>query len=90
LRGIYTPSWWDRNWNQHGLFKLLSVDSSGTYIDGLKRAKTSLQDLNITPNSSLVFRIGVPKTAENVGGLTIYGRGFGNYDQGIKTRLHYK
>lgn len=90
MRGIYTPAWWDRNWNQHGLFKLLSVDSSGTYIDGLKRADTSLSDLHITPNSSLVFRIGVPKNAENVGGLTIYGRGFGNYDQGIKTRMHYK
>lgn len=89
-RGIYTPLWWDRNWNQHGLFKLLSIDSTGTYIDGLKRAETSLSDLDITPNSSLVFRIAAPKDAANAGGLTIYGRGFGNYDQGIKIRMHYK
>lgn len=89
-RGIYTPTWWDRNWNQHGLFKLLSLDSAGSYIDGLKRSDTSLSDLNITSNSALVLRIGVPKCAANVGGLTIYGRGFGNYDQGIKVRMHYK
>ena len=89
-RGIYNPTWWGRNWNQHGLFKLLSVDGSGTYIDGRKRSDVSLYDLDITANSPLVFRIGVPKDAVNVGGLTIYGRGFGNYDQGIRTRMRYK
>lgn len=90
MRGIYTPAWWDRAWNQYGLFKLLSIDNSGTYIDGLKRSGVTLADLNINHNSSLVLRIGVPKTAINVGGLTLYGRSFGNFDQGIKMRMHYK
>ncbi|MDR2505674.1 MAG: winged helix-turn-helix transcriptional regulator [Oscillospiraceae bacterium] len=90
MRGIYTPSWWDRNWNQHGLFKLLSIDNDGTYIDGLKRSDVSLGDLNITNGSSLILKISAPKDAANVGGLTIYGRSFGNYDQGIRIRMHYR
>ena len=90
MRGIYTPAWWERNWNQHGLFKLLSIDNKGTYIDGLKRADTSLLDLEINHNSSLVLRIAAPRDAHNNGRLTIYGRGFGNYDQGLKMRMHYK
>ncbi len=90
MRGIYTPAWWQVNWNQYGLFKLLSIDHSGTYIDGLKRSDTTLGDLAINHNSALVLRIGVPETAEHIGGMTIFGRGFGNYDQGIKMRMHYR
>lgn len=90
MRGIYNPSWWERSWNQYGLFKLLSVDHSGTYIDGLKRSDVTLDDLNITHDMPLRYRIGVPKNAEHVGGMTIFGRSFGNYDQAIKFRMHYK
>lgn len=90
VHGIYTPDWWDLSWNQYGLFKLLSIDGTGTYIDGTKRSDVVLQDLNIAHNAPLVLRVGVPKEAEHVGGLTIYGRGFGNYDQGIKVRMHYR
>lgn len=90
MRGIYTPAWWDRNWNQHGLFKLLSIDNDGTYIDGGKRSNVSLRDLGIEHHSQLVLRIGVPRTARNMGGFTLYGRSFGNYDQGIKLRMHYR
>jgi predicted transcriptional regulator len=90
MRGIYTPEWWDRNWNQYGLFKLLSIDHTGTNIDGLKRSDVTLGKLAISHNTPIIFRIGVPRGAKNVGGLTIFGRGFGNYDQGIKVRMHYK
>lgn len=88
--GIYTPTWWDRNWNQYGQLKFLSVDADGTYIDGIKRSDISLEQLDITPDSTISFRFSAPDTAENVGGLTIYGRSFGNYDQDIKVRMHYE
>ena len=34
--------------------------------------------------------ISAPETAKHRGGLTIYGRSFGNYDQDIRVRMHYK
>lgn len=88
--GIYTPNWWDRNWNQYGQLKFLSVDSDGTYIDGIKRSAVTLEQLNITSESTITLRLSSPDTAENVGGLTIYGRSFGNYDQDIRVRMHYE
>ena len=36
------------------------------------------------------FRIGVPDTAKNIGGMTIFGKGFGNYDQNIRMRLIFE
>ena len=90
IQGIYTPDWWDRNWNQHGQFKLVSVNSSGTFVDGGKRSDVTLEQLNITPGSQIRLRIAAPKTAKHAGGLTIYGRSFGNYDQDIQVRMHYK
>lgn len=88
--GIYTPTWWDRNWNQYGQLKFLSIDSDGTYIDGIKRSDVTLEHLNITHDSTITLRFSAPDTAENVGGLTIYGRSFGNYDQDIRVRMHYE
>ena len=88
--GIYTPTWWDRNWNQYGQLKFLSIDSDGTYIDGIKRSDVTLDHLNINHDSTITLRFSAPDTAENVGGLTIYGRSFGNYDQDIRVRMHYE
>ncbi|MFW6030834.1 MAG: transcriptional regulator, partial [Halanaerobiales bacterium] len=61
----------------------------GVYIDGVKISNTTLDDLNLTFKSDLIFRLSVPKDAKNVGGLTIYGKNFGNYNQDIHVRLLY-
>lgn len=90
MRGIYTPDWWDRNWNQHGLFKLLSINESGTYIDGGKRSDVTLRDLPIEQGIPLTLRISAPKDAKHAGGMTLYGRSFGNYEQDITVRMHYR
>jgi predicted transcriptional regulator len=34
------------------------------------------------------FRIAVKPDAKHLGGINIFGRGFGNYDQDIILRLH--
>ena len=90
VRGIYNPDWWDRNWNQYGLFKLLSVNQVGTFIDGGKRSDVTLDDINIQHVKNLVLRISAPKDTQNAGGLTLYGRHFGNYDQNIRVRMQYR
>ena len=89
-QGIYNPPWWFRNWNQHGLYKLLSINETGTFVDGGKISDVTLKDLAIGHGQSFSFRLSVPEIAKNQGGLTIYGRAFGNYHQDIKVRLHYK
>lgn len=89
VRGIYTPQWWNANWNQYGQLKFLSVDNAGTYIDGIRRSGTTLKDLNITEGTAITLRLSAPEDAEHSGGLTIFGRSFGNYKQDIRVRMEY-
>ena len=89
-QGVYNPNWWFRHWNQYGLYKLLSVNRSGTFVDGIKISDVRIGELGIAPGASVTFRLSVPETAKNVGGLTIFGRSFGNYHQDIKIRMLYQ
>ncbi|MCR5303097.1 MAG: ArsR family transcriptional regulator [Lachnospiraceae bacterium] len=90
IPGIYTPQWWDPNWNQYGLLKFLSVNESGTYIDGVRVSDTTLSDLNIVPGSNIKLRMTADENSVHKGGLTLYGHSFGNYPQDIKVRMQYK
>ncbi len=83
-RGHYTPSWWPKVCNQYGLLKTLSITGEGTFIDGGSRiSDITIQDLGIDYSTELTLKISVPKETKNCGGLTIFGKGFGDYDQGI-------
>lgn len=89
IRGRYTPDWWEINWNQYGLLKLLSVNERGTFMDGRMISPLNIAALGIKPADELKFRIAAPAEALNAGGCTIFGRNFGNYDQDIKFNIIY-
>lgn len=89
VKGIFTPDWWFPNWNQYGLLKLIVINEEGSFIDGLKISDVSLNDLCLSSNNAIRFKLAVPKTAEHVGGLTIFGKSFGNYNQDIKVNIYY-
>ncbi|WP_088104075.1 ArsR/SmtB family transcription factor [Halalkalibacter urbisdiaboli] len=86
--GKYTPDWWPRVINQYGIMKFLRVTLDGTYIDGNKISDVTIDDIQIA-NKQWVFRIAVDADAKNVGGVTIFGSGFGNYNNDIVFRLYY-
>lgn len=88
-KGLLTPDWWPQNWNQYGLLKLLTVNKRGTFIDGLKISDVTIDSLNLRPGKSFRFRMGVSDDAAHVGGMTIFGKAFGNYGQGIRVSLNY-
>lgn len=88
-KGIFNPDWWYPSWNQYGLLKLLVVNQEGTFIDGLKISGISIQDFQLDYKSTLRFKFEVPEKSEHVGGLTIFGKNFGNYNQDINVRIHY-
>ena len=88
-RGLLTPDWWPDNWNQYGLLKLLSVNKKGTFVDGLKVSDVTIDDLQLQPGASIRFRMSVDDDAAHVGGLTLFGKSFGNYGQGIRISINY-
>ncbi|WP_167958938.1 ArsR/SmtB family transcription factor [Anaerosporobacter faecicola] len=89
VKGIFTPDWWFPNWNQYGLLKLLVINKDGTYIDGLKISDVNINEFNLDYRSKITLRLAVNDDAEHVGGLTIFGKTFGNYGQDIKVSLNY-
>lgn len=89
VRGMFTPEWWPQNWNQYGLLKLLVINHKGTFIDGLKISDVTTSELNLDYTSTIRFRIAVEENSAHVGGLTIFGKSFGNYDQDIVVSINY-
>ena len=89
VHGMFTPQWWPQNWNQYGLLKLLVINDYGTYIDGLKISDVSTLSLHLDYNSDIRLRLADENDSEHVGGITLYGKSFGNYDQDIRVAINY-
>lgn len=89
IHGMFTPDWWPPNWNQYGLLKLLVVNKHGTFIDGLQISDITIEDLALAQGAPLDFRIAVEEDAEHVGGVTLFGKTFGNYGQDIRVAINY-
>lgn len=86
-RGVYTPAWWKLKGSQYGKLKTWRIGQNGTYVDGVRISDISLNDIDVNTHHSVRLRIGVRENAQHPGGINIFGRGFGNYDQDIVLRL---
>lgn len=89
-RGNFTPLWWKLEGSQYGLLKHFSVTEEGSFVDNCKISDVKLSDLEIQNHHSIRVRIGVKENAEHVGGMNIFGKGFGNYNQGIILRSYFE
>jgi len=87
-RGTYTPEWWKLEGSQYGLNKVWSVTEEGSYIDGVLVSPVTVTDLRLSDHHSVKVKIGIKEDAPHVGGVNIFGRGFGNYDQDIVLRMY--
>ena len=88
-RGKLTPLWWKLEGSQYGLLKHWIVTEEGSYVDGVRVSGVTLADLNLPAHHSIRVRLGIKEDAEHLGGLNIFGRGFGNYDQDLVLRLFF-
>lgn len=88
-RGFYTPAWWEDNLSQYGLLKHLRVSHRNTTIDGELLSSVCLDDLNLIESQFINFKIMVSPNAHNKGGLTLFGKDFGNHPQDICVDLFY-
>jgi len=87
-RGVYTPDWWKLKGSQYGKLKTFKVNGKGSFVDGVRISGITLADLDLGAHHSIRLRIGIRENAKHPGGINIFGRGFGNYDQDIVMRIH--
>ena len=89
VQGIFTPDWWFPNWNQYGLLKMIVINKKGKFVYGLKISDVTINEFNLDYKSTVRFKFEIEEDAKNVGGITIFGSEFGNYNQDIKVRIAY-
>ncbi len=89
-RGSFTPDWWKLKGSQYGMLKRFRVTGSGAYVDGVRMSDVRLADLGLERHHSIRLSISVHEDARHPGGVNIFGKGFGNYDQDIVLRIATK
>lgn len=87
--GTFNPGWWYDFLNQYGLLKKLTVDRTGCYMDGDRLSDVTVRTLALDDQSVLKLRFHVPAGTPNSKGLTLYGQGFGDYNQDIRLMIEY-
>jgi predicted transcriptional regulator len=88
-RGMFTPQWWKLKGSQYGLLKTWTISEEGSFVDGTKISELKIRELEISSHHSIKVCFAVKEDAENVGGINIFGHGFGNYDHGILLNLFF-
>ncbi|WP_315792723.1 ArsR/SmtB family transcription factor [Paenibacillus sp. BIC5C1] len=89
-KGRLTPQWWHADVNQYGVLKVLRINVEGTFIDGQRISDVRIHDLNLNAAPYWTIRLTPEEVVPGRGGLTLFGKGFGNYDQDILIRYYYE
>lgn len=87
-KGFYTPDWFKCG-TEYGLLKNLMINQKGTYIDGKRISDITLHDLELDGTTNQILTISSPKEAAHPGGVTLFGKGFGNYNQDIIVTVNH-
>lgn len=88
-RGVLNPDWWSDNATQFGHLKTWRVDEAGSFLDGARVSDTALADVGLQEGEFFTLRIGVAPDAQRIGGMNLFGAGFGDYPQHIVIRYAY-
>ncbi|MDR6721710.1 putative transcriptional regulator [Paenibacillus amylolyticus] len=89
-KGKLTPQWWHSDVNQYGVLKVLRINADGTFIDGQRISDVQINDLNLNTATYWTIRLSPEEGVPGRGGLTLFGKGFGNYNQDILIRYYYE
>lgn len=88
-RGKLNPAWWLDWMTQYGLLKTWRIDGERTTLDMDKVSDMTVHDLKLAYRPNVRLRIGVKPDAVHQGGVNLFGRQFGDYEQDIVMKVHY-
>lgn len=89
VRGKLNPTWWWDYATQYGIFKTWDITNMGTFEDGRHVSNVKIGDIRFENSSFIKLKIGIKEDAVNMGGVNLFGRKFGNYEQAIVMKIKY-
>lgn len=88
-RGVLNPDWWTDGCTQYGHLLTWRIDAEGSFADAMRVSGVKLEQLQLAANDFFTVRIGVDPQARHVGGMNLFGQGFGDYRQDIVFKYTY-
>lgn len=88
-RGKNNPKWWPDALTQFGVLTTWEIRNDGTYVNGNKISDVTIQDINIKEKPYIPLKMGVKKDAKYCGGMSLFGKSFGDYDQEIVMTFYW-
>lgn len=89
-RGLLNPDWYPSQSSQYGMLVKVRVDKEGTWIDNEIVSDVTIDQLELCSASFFTLRFGVKPNSHYVGGINVFGKGFGDHNQDIIVQVHYK
>lgn len=83
------PGWWESKDTQYGVLKRWRVTDEGASVDGIALSPVTIADLDLGSRAPIRVRIGIRPDAAHAGGLNVFGRAFGNYQQDLVLLMEY-
>ena len=88
-KGKLTPKWWELG-TEYGLLKTIRVDSNGTFLDGVKINDLTVEELLKDKKGAIRFKISLPDNTIHPGGINLFGKDFGDFNQDINVKFFYE
>ncbi|ASK62822.1 ArsR family transcriptional regulator [Virgibacillus phasianinus] len=88
--GKLNPGYWaEQTSTQYGKLKTWKVTNKEATIDDVHLSDVTVNDLNILVRNYLSLRIGIKEDAIHKGGINLFGKLFGDYEQDIKLKVEF-
>lgn len=87
-RGKYSPDDWGLQSTQFGLLYKITIDKSGTYLNDVPMSKNTIDDFLLQQADFIKISFGVEEDAVHRGGINLFGKKFGDYEQSILLKLY--
>lgn len=89
-RGIYNPSWWSDSNSQYGDYIIIRITHNGCFLEKEKVSSESIESLGLQEGYHFTFTLKCNTNNKYSGGMNLFGRQFGDYNQGIMMKVEYE
>lgn len=89
--GKYNPKNWPASSTQFGLLVQIRIDDKGIWVNNNNvSTEKNIDDFAfITRDKCIRLKIGIKNDAKYIGGLNLFGKNFGDFNQGIRLTVNY-